>query len=124
MALSVSLLVFILGTSKKISIALQTVQVQRDTELYPIYASFPPTVLAVSGSRVRAHTPTLSRSFRLPEDFRQHRTIASAGHSESFAPARQFPNREILRNRCQRKLAYGCGIPLAGTSSIPPVWKL
>ncbi len=24
-----------------------------------------------------------------------------------------------MRSRCQRKLAYGCGIPLAGASSIP-----
>jgi len=29
-----------------------------------------------------------------------------------------------LRSRCQRKLAYGCGIPLAGTYSIPPLPEL
>ena len=41
-------------------IALQPVQVQCDTLRYLICASFPPTVLAVSGSRVKATTPNLS----------------------------------------------------------------
>ena len=42
-------------------IALQPVQVQCDTLRYLICASFPPTVLAVSGSRVKATKPNLSR---------------------------------------------------------------
>ena len=49
---------------------------------------------------------------------------SSSAESESFSPSVQFQKREILRSRCQRKLAYGCGIPLAGTYSIPPLWNL
>ena len=39
--------------------------------------------------------------------------------SGSFSPALQHQKQEILRSHCQRKLAYGCGMPLAGTQSIP-----
>ena len=46
---------------------------------------------------------------------------SSSAASGSFSPSVQFQKREILRSRCQRKLAYGCGIPLAGTYSIPPL---
>ena len=46
---------------------------------------------------------------------------SSSAESGSFSPSVQFQKREILRSRCQRKLAYGCGIPLAGTYSIPPL---
>ena len=38
----------------------------------------------------------------------------------SFPPALRYQKREILRSRCRREPAYGCGIPLAGTYSIPP----
>ena len=55
---------------------------------------------------------------------RQHRAIVSASRSRLFPPLLQFEKREILRSRCQRKLAYGCGIPLAGTYSIPLFSKL
>ena len=54
----------------------------------------------------------------------QHRAIVSASRSRLYAPLLQFEKREILRSRCQRKLAYGCGIPLAGTYSIPSFSKL
>ena len=54
----------------------------------------------------------------------QHRTIVPASLSRLFAPLLQFEKREILRSRCQYKLAYGCGIPLAGTYSIPSFSKL
>ena len=45
---------------------------------------------------------------------------SSAAVSRSFSSTLRYRKREILRSRCQRKLAYGCGIPLAGTYSIPP----
>ena len=41
-----------------------------------------------------------------------------------FCPTSAVPKMGILRSRCQRKLAYGCGIPLAGTYSIPPFLEL
>ena len=47
-------------------IALQSVWVQCDPKKNPIYASFPTTVLTVSGSRVRATNPTLSRMHPAP----------------------------------------------------------
>ena len=39
--------------------------------------------------------------------------------SGSFLPALQHQKQEILRSHCRWKQAYGCGIPLAGTSGIP-----
>ena len=45
---------------------------------------------------------------------------SSAAVSGFFSSTLRYRKREILRSRCQRKLAYGCGIPLAGTYSIPP----
>ena len=46
---------------------------------------------------------------------------SSSAVSGSFSQSVQFQKREILRSRCRHKPAYGCGIPLAGTHSIPPL---
>ena len=54
-------------------------------------------------------------------DLRQRCTIASASLSRLFTPLLQLEKREILRSRCRRKPAYGCGIPLAGIYRIPPL---
>ena len=137
MALSVSLLVFIFGNLQKISIALQTVQVQRDTELYPIYASFPPTVLAVSGSRVRAHTPTL----RSPSLHRSCPAIPSAVSNSNTAQLRGATlfvlrsEHSIAKNRkmsSEKPAPEGCRFSdrplrchaISSASVLPPrMWK-
>ena len=85
------------------------------------------TTLYFSDSGIISHFVELSIRFMagLSRTYlRQHRTIASASLSRLFAPLPQFQKWELLRSRCQRKLAYGCGIPLAGTYRIPPFSEL
>ena len=80
-----------------------------------------PPFLSVSSIMVPSFQITAGKNIVIMVKYSKNNTAqkASASLGRLFAPLPRFQKREILRSRCRRKSAYGCGIPLAGTYSIP-----